>query len=379
MKKAISITLFSILGLFIAFVLMFAVIFSISPDHSEAVAAIKKVEGAGAGTERYYLDEDGYYTFVRKADTEFKILQLTDIHFGGGVASMKEDDQVIAATAKMVDAVKPDLIVLTGDITFSEFFRAMNLNNMHAARTIGSAVDALGVPWTISFGNHDTEDYQYGNEAKIIDIYLNEFENCVFTHPDKDLYGRSNHAIRILNSDGTLDQVIMMIDSNDYENGMSLMGYDYIHPEQIQWYKDTVTRISEECHYDGIAPSLAYFHIPLTEYRTAWDLYEQNSDLVVYNFGAKNEKICPPKDSEKDTFFEEMVEFGSLKETFCGHEHKNNFSITYRGITLTYGLSMDYLAYKDIDKTDEFRGGTLVKLTTNGNHTTEQVHYASIK
>lgn len=47
---------------------------------------------------------------------------------------------------------------------------------------------------------------------------------------------------------------------------------------------------------------------------------------------------------------------------FCGHDHLNNVSLTYKGVRLTYGLSIDYLAYPGIDKLDAQRGGTLITI-----------------
>ena len=44
-------------------------------------------------------------------------------------------------------------------------------------------------------------------------------------------------------------------------------------------------------------------------------------------------------------YFDKIVELGSTQGMFFGHDHLNNFSLTYKGVTFTYGLSVDYLAY----------------------------------
>ena len=51
---------------------------------------------------------------------------------------------------------------------------------------------------------------------------------------------------------------------------------------------------------------------------------------------------------------------------FMGHDHLNTLSITYKGIRLTYGMSIDYNAYKDIDKRFTQRGGTLIDIYDDG-------------
>ena len=56
-------------------------------------------------------DENGYWTFT--TDRDLKIMQLTDIHLGGGWLSLKKDSQAINAVATMIQAEKPDLVIIT--------------------------------------------------------------------------------------------------------------------------------------------------------------------------------------------------------------------------------------------------------------------------
>ena len=58
--------------------------------------------------------EEGYWTFT--TDDDFKILQLTDIHIGGGWLTKTKDYKAINAVANMVTAEKPDLVIITGDM-----------------------------------------------------------------------------------------------------------------------------------------------------------------------------------------------------------------------------------------------------------------------
>ena len=51
---------------------------------------------------------------------------------------------------------------------------------------------------------------------------------------------------------------------------------------------------------------------------------------------------------------------------FCGHDHYNNFSIDYKGIRLTYGMSVDYLAYPGIYKEGTQRGCTIITFSPDG-------------
>lgn len=69
----------------------------------------------------------------------------------------------------------------------------------------------------------------------------------------------------------------------------------------------------------------------------------------------------------KSTFFDRAAENGVIKWVFCGHDHLNTLSLVYKGIQMTYGMSVDYLGYKDIKKSYIQRGGTLITRRADGN------------
>lgn len=76
------------------------------------------------------------------------------------------------------------------------------------------------------------------------------------------------------------------------------------------------------------------------------------------------EKECSP--AVDDEMFETMLELGSTKGCFVGHDHMNNYSVNYKGIRLTYGLSCDHNIY-----VVPFRGGTLINIKNDGSFTTQ--------
>ena len=71
--------------------------------------------------------------------------------------------------------------------------------------------------------------------------------------------------------------------------------------------------------------------------------------------------------SRSDELFETGLTHG-MQGVFCGHDHYNNFSVNYtpagatRSIRLTYGMSVDYLAYPGIFKKHSQRGCTRIEL-----------------
>ena len=74
----------------------------------------------------------------------------------------------------------------------------------------------------------------------------------------------------------------------------------------------------------------------------------------------------------EDNLFEKALELGSTQGFFCGHDHDNSIVMNYKGIDLTYGYSVDYLAYSGISKRGYQRGCTVI--TVNPDGTYEQSH-----
>ena len=125
---------------------------------------------------------------------------------------------------------------------------------------------------------------------------------------------------------------------------------------------------------------MVFFHIPLQEYRTAYELYEKGSHEVTYFFGENREKmidkVCCSNHSSK--LFDKMVELGSTKAVFCGHDHYNNMSLEYKGIRLTYGMSIDYLAMPGIAHDTKQRGAELITLHRDSSWEVKQLPLTEI-
>lgn len=323
------------------------------------------------------LDEDGCWTFT--TDRDFKVVQLTDIHIGGGLFSLKKDAKAMNAVAAMITAEKPDLVVLTGDMVYPVPFQAGTFNNEISTKLLITLMEKLGVYYTVCFGNHDSEAYGTHTRQQISDLWADpDLKYSLYQEGPEDVDGYGNHIIKVKNSNGLVKNAFFMLDSHDYIDG-DILGiqwkYDNIHENQIQWYKDAVLSIdAQNKAIDSGCPmfsSLAFFHIPLEEYGMAWNEFRKNNyqdtENVKYFDGWYHE------DDEKsycgiypDNMFETMLELGSTKGIFCGHDHINNASLEYKGIRLTYGMSIDYLAYTDLNKKGAQRGCTVITLTPDG-------------
>lgn len=318
-------------------------------------------------------DDNGYTTFV--TDRDFKIMQLTDIHIGAGFMSINKDSMAINAVAAMITAEKPDLVVVTGDIAYPVPVQAGTANNKNSAVMFADLMEQLGVYWCPVFGNHDTEVYSYYSRADIAELYESEeYPHCLFQKGPSDIYGEGNYVVNVKNTSGEITQSLIMIDSNSYtDNGLlswAIWNYDCIHKDQVQWYENEIKNLTEL--NGGVTPkSLAFFHIAPIEQRNAWNEYTENgyqdTEDVKYIYGKAGEQKLIVYSSElNEGFFDAVLSSGSTQGIFFGHDHLNNFSLEYKGIRLTYGYSIDYLAYRGIMKYGAQRGCTIIDVYQNG-------------
>jgi len=329
-----------------------------------------------------YDPDSGVYTITNDDDSDFRILQLTDIHLGGSLLSYDKDLKALKACCRLIEYTKPDLVVVTGDLCFPMGVMSFSFNNSAPVQQFAAFMRNVGIPWAFTYGNHDTETMSITDQTGLNELYQSlswdTSKNLLYPYTQPDVWGRNNQLIEIRNSDGTLNQALFLIDSNAY-TGEGLNKYDFIHDDQVDWYRSNVLRLTAE---EGkTVSSLAFFHIPLQQYRTAYELYEAGSDEVKYFFGANDEKLidkvcCSEYPSE---FFDIAKELGSTKAMFCGHDHYNNMSLEYEGIRLTYGMSIDYLVMPGIARDTAQRGGTLIICHPDGNYEIEQIPLISIK
>ncbi len=327
-----------------------------------------------------YDDKTGVYTIVSN-DDDFKILQLTDIHLGGSTASADKDLKALDAVYTLIKYTEPDLVIVTGDLVFPLGIMSYSFNNYAPVVQFASFMRNIGVPWAFTFGNHDTEAVASNSVEDLTNLYqelsYDGTQSLLYPKVQPDVYGRNNQLIKIVGDDGNLIQALFLLDSNSY-TGEKINDYDYIHDDQVEWYADQVESLSAEA--GETISSMMFFHIPITEYKTSYELYEQGSDEVNYYYGKIGEKNNAISTSPHySQIFNKAVELGSTKAMFCGHDHYNNTSIEYEGIRLTYGMSIDYLVMSGIANKTEQRGGTLITLHSDSSYDIEPVRLSNIQ
>lgn len=334
-------------------------------------------------------DDNGNWYFT--TDEEFKIMHITDIHIGGGFLSKKVDEKALDAVATMVKEEKPDLVIASGDITFAVPYRAGTFNNHSGVKAFANLMENLGVYWDVTFGNHDAEAYSYFDRKSVAEFYeSDEYKYCLFQAGPDDVDGYGNHVIEVKNTKGVITQAIVLIDSQAYLNDSiieSIKGtYDNIHANQVDWYEKEINRMNEENkqYGDENAPvkSLAFFHIPLVEMDDAWKEFKENSYKDTDNFkyiegiiAEQGRPVCCGYG--EDDLFEKMLELNSTKAMFNGHDHVNSTTFEYKGIIFSYGYSIDYFAYSNIDELGSQRGCTIVTCNPDTTFTIDKYNYYS--
>lgn len=282
-------------------------------------------------------------------DTVYKVLQLTDIHI---LNDEKKDAKAKKTITAMIEKTQPDMIVITGDITSEH-------ENMKAFTSFCPFMESFKIPWAFTFGNHDAEGEASKQE---LNDYLESLEYCIYERGDKNVDGMGNYYYNVENNGKTIMSLIMM-DSNMYYPDETIGGYDCFHENQIEWYANTIKKIAKDVNGDEtkVVPSLAFFHIPMREYQTGYEEAKKNHSII---WGRKFETIY--SSNVDDNMFETMVELGSTKGTFVGHDHMNNFQVEYKGIRLAYGITDDHNIYFA-----PFRGGLLINIKEDGSFTTQ--------
>ncbi len=295
----------------------------------------------------------------------FRILQLTDVHIGAGCLSHRKDKLALDAVSKIVRASKADFVVVTGDIAYPIPIFSGSRNNLKASKMFADKMSELGVAWTLVFGNHDAESFATHSKQEIADFYR-KVPNCFFEDGEKDIHGIGNYAIKLVDSKGDLVKMLMFLDSNGYLTWNFFSGFDVIYDNQIDWYKRTIEANKND---KGEVPkSLAFFHIPPKQFSEGWEKCYRGSDEAKYHHGFVGEKdnyFGHPKTKESH-FFDEMAALQSCEGMFMGHDHLSCLSLTYKGIRMTYGMSIDYLAYRKIEERTTQRGGTLIDIREDG-------------
>ena len=248
-------------------------------------------------------------------DKKFKVVQFTDVHWkADSIASEEAGERM----SEVLDAEKPDLVIFTGDVIFGK----------PADKSMRCALEPTikrGIPFAVTFGNHDDE---LGMSRKELYDFIKDMPGNL-TSTVEGLSGVTNFILPVKASDGSKDAALLYVfDSHSYSTLKHLKGYGWIKHDQVQWYLNESKKFTES---NGGTPltALSFFHIPLPEYHEA--VNNEGSFLI----GTRKEEAC---NQEINTgMFAAMQEAGDVLGVFVGHDHVNDYAVSWKGIMLCYG------------------------------------------
>jgi hypothetical protein len=264
-----------------------------------------------------------------REDGSFTIVQFTDTHWQNGELPDLRTAQLMA---DVLDAERPDLVVLTGDVIFGSGCK----DPLQSWTGAVMPIIERNLPWAAVFGNHDGEGSATREQLM---THQQTLPGCLSVPGPTNISGIGNYILPIANrpqtpktgTDPVFDKRLpgiglYLLDSHAYVN-RARKEYAWIEQDQIDWFAKTSAELA--------VPSLVFFHIPLPEYNDVWNAGGCE--------GSKYESVCCPKTNSG--FFSALKASGNVLGTFCGHDHVNDFCGELGGVRLCYGRATGFNTY----------------------------------
>ncbi len=302
---------------------------------------------------------------------EIRLLQLTDMQFIDSEQRRTPDrlsareieewlpekfdlqcgDQMRA----LVERVKPDLILITGDLVYGSFD-----DKGTSLEWFCDLMDSFAVPWAPVFGNHDNESLcGVAWQCRLLEAS----EYCLFRRGS--VSGNGNYSIGIAVGD-RLVRVLHMTDSNGCKHSTDpdVIREKGIYPDQIERIAEHTKRITQA--QGNEIPAFMAFHFPTKEfgqaerakgYTDTSELYAIDVDVKAKDgdFGAKGQALAP---IDTDDSFLPFLKACRIEAVFVGHHHLINTCIAYEGIRWVFGMKTGCYDFHDPERL----GGTLIYL-----------------
>lgn len=300
-------------------------------------------------------------SMIKKGE-DLKILQISDLHADH---TNEQHDLIWKNLERTVAKSDADLTIVTGDWT-------SDADNLPATEKLIEVMEGCKKPWAVIFGNHDAQGAQSRDDLAAL---FEQAEHCLFARGPADLSGVGNYVINVYHQEDPSRLVASLVLFDSHIDKKKPLQYEPIYRDQVRWYEKTIAGLNaiysaQKNNKAEVLPSLVFQHIPLREYETAWN--EGKVDTAKHLHGSNNEDVYAPV--VNTGLFDKMVEAGSTKGVFCGHDHANDSAVAYRGILLTYAVQSG-VCESDPYAQKMKKGGNLITLKEDGTLTVEQVFH----
>jgi len=298
------------------------------------------------------------------------ILQLSDPQLTNKTEAEEKCYKYVRET---VQATKPDLILVTGDLVYGCFD-----NTGEIFLDYINFMETLDTPWAPVFGNHDNEcwlgvDWQCEQ--------LEKAENCLFRQGD--VTGNGNYSVGVMQGNKLL-RTFYMMDSNGcarprtwgtgegaHTNPEVTPGKNLVKSsagfgdDQVKWFIDSIRQLKAVT--PDVKVSFAY-HIQQAYFAKAYEQYGFNGilkegssselrdplnldtmeDVKEGDIGYLGRTMKGPWDTNNSVLIK-MKDLG-VDSIFVGHEHCNSASVVFNGVRFQYGQkSSTYDRYNSLD------------------------------
>lgn len=178
-------------------------------------------------------------------DGKFKIAQFTDLHWTPRSLACTETEATICAVLK---AEHPDIAILSGDVVTED-------PAIDGWKSVIRIFDEAKVPFVVTMGNHDAEHMA---KDDIYDLLLESPYYAGAKGPE-GIMGCGNCVIPVYGSKNRekVEALLYCMDSNDYQPNKLYGPYDWIHFDQIAWYREQSARFTKENNGSPV-PALAF-------------------------------------------------------------------------------------------------------------------------
>ena len=240
-----------------------------------------------------------------------------------------------------INATKPDLILVTGDLVYGEFD-----DKGTSMQALIKHMESYKIPWAPIYGNHE------GETELGIDWYSKQLEDakyCLFKqkqlHKGAEIGGCGNYTVGIKQG-GKLTRVFFMMDSNGYtRRSMKTVSNIYttsaigLHSAQQEWSSSKMLEILSLSKNTKF--SLAY-HIPNLAAQEAFSKYEKGTDIsAAENKGAEDFGFKVGEMSEiwdRNNSYYNNVKICGVDSILMGHYHSIGATVKSDGVYFIFGL-----------------------------------------
>ncbi|KAK6201079.1 Metallo-dependent phosphatase-like protein [Scheffersomyces amazonensis] len=253
---------------------------------------------------------------------KFKILQVADLHFSTGVGKCRDpvpssskkgceaDPRTLKFLEKVLELEKPDLVVLSGDQIFGETAPDSETALFKALHPFVSRK----IPFAVTLGNHDHEGSLTKSEMMSLAASL---PYSLAQLGPEDIDGFGNYVLTVEGPASHNPALsLFFLDTHAYsQNPKVTPGYDWIKENQLKWVEETHANMKKAIDaYTHIHLSMAFFHIPIPEYRNLHQPFigEQKEGITAprYNTGARS-----------------ILNKVGVKVVSVGHDHCNDYCL----------------------------------------------------